>query len=242
MSNLNSSQNFNINASTADFEFEALRHAHNYRRLLIGEFAPYLKGNVLEIGAGIGQMTGLLQKLLGLKYLLSVEPDPKFCAELRKQVPGVEILQGMVSDVSTKDWNSIVSINVLEHIEADEAELKVYHELLRPNKGVLALFVPARQELFADIDKDFGHYRRYGKKDLIKKLERAGFKIEKVRYFDFVGYFAWWLNFRLIKGRKIGLAGVRLFDTLIFPPEHFIETRICRPPIGKNLLLIARAA
>ena len=61
----------------------------------------------------------------------------------------------------TLSWNAILSINVLEHIESDADELATYFRLLKPARGALCLFVPARPDIYAPIDKDFGHFRRY---------------------------------------------------------------------------------
>ena len=70
---------------------------------------------------------------------------------------------------------------------------------------------------------------------------RTPWRIEKLRYFDIAGYFAWLVCCRLLRRRNFKPASVRVFDRLIFPVENFMETRICPPPIGKNLLIIARA-
>src|SRR5438045_955384 len=103
---------------TGNFEFDALRWAVNYRRALFSEFARYLKGDVIEIGAGIGQFTELISKSPSVRKVLAVEPDPQFCAELRKRWPEQPLLQGTVRalDPGTA-CDAVVSVNVLEHIE-----------------------------------------------------------------------------------------------------------------------------
>src|SRR5581483_322181 len=148
-------------ATTANFEFDALHEAENYRRALIRDFGPFLKGRVIEVGSGIGQVTSLLRSLNTIEDLQAVEPDPDFCAQFRRTQPTQSLVEGTIEDLPVKeDWNAILSINVLEHIREDEAELRRYSELLREKKGVLNLFVPARQEIYAPLDKDFGHHRR----------------------------------------------------------------------------------
>ncbi len=134
-----------------------------------------------------------------------------------------------------------MSVNVLEHIQEDERELAVYRRKLAREKGALCLFVPARPEIYAPIDRDFGHFRRYTRPELRQKLERAGFEILRLRYYNFVGYFAWWLGFCVLKKRGFDLPSVRFFDRILFPPVHGFETRICAPPIGQSLLAVARA-
>ncbi len=225
----------------ADFEFAALREAVRYRAALVEEFRPWLRGEVLEVGAGIGQMTAELARVPGITRLVAVEPEVSYCAEMRSTLRGPEILHGTVEDVPVgAAWDALVSINVLEHIERDQAELDAYANLLRPRRGVLCLFVPARPELFAPIDRDFGHHRRYTRKSLAPKLRQAGFEILRLHYFNFIGYFAWWFNFRLLGQRKFSPAGVRWFDRFLFPLGHRVGSALVRPPIGQSLIAVAR--
>src|SRR5258708_4466505 len=148
----------NASAETADFEFTALTEARNYRQALFGEFGPFLKGYVIEIGAGIGQMTQNLVRLPGITQVLAVEPDAGFCAKHRVLLPGHDLLEGTAASLPAgTNCDAVLSINVLEHIREDEAELKHYADLLRARRGNLCLFVPARPEIYPPIDKDFGH-------------------------------------------------------------------------------------
>ena len=232
----------NESASTDDFEFKALREAKNYRRALLKIFSPCLEGRVIEVGAGTGQFTEQLRELKTLQYLLSVEPDPRFCAEFRKTLPGQPLLEGVITSVTDPGpWNGILSINVLEHIREDEKELSVYSGMLKKERGRLCLFVPARQEIYAPIEVGFGHHRRYSRGELRRKLEQAGFKILQLHYFNFIGYFAWWFNFRLMGQRKFNPAMVRLFDRSIFPIGFGLESRVAWPPIGQSLVAVAEA-
>lgn len=231
----------NAAANTQDFEFAALAEAKNYREALFAEFQQALRGTVVEVGAGIGQMTEHLARLPAVKRALAVEPDRGFCAEHRARFPQHELLEGTVSDLPAATvCDAILSINVLEHIGEDEAELKRYADLLRLRHGTLCLFVPARPEIYAPIDKDFGHFRRYTRPELKRKLSRAGFVIERLHYFNFVGYFAWWANFCVLKKRVFERQKVRAYDRLIFPLVHGFESRVLRPPFGQSLLAVAR--
>ena len=232
----------NESASTADFEFNALSEAENYRRAILKLFAPHLRGRVIEVGAGIGQFTTLLRELSQIQHLLSIEPDAGFCAAFRQSLPRQPLLEGTVAGLTDSGpWNAILSINVLEHIREDENELARYANLLQENRGKLCLFVPARQEIFAPIEHDFGHHRRYSRNDLRSKLERAGFQVVHLHYFNLIGYFAWWLNFQVSRRRTFSPAMVRLFDRAIFPVGFGFESRVCWPPIGQSLVAVAVA-
>lgn len=232
----------NASANSEDFEFAALSVADNYRKALLNEFSEHLRGNVLEVGAGIGQITEALLGKSSIKQYVSIEPDPGFHAQLLKKFPGHTTIQGTIEDLKGDgNWDAVVSVNVLEHIKNDERELKNYHDQLRENAGVLCLFVPARTEIYAEIDKDFGHFRRYVKRELRQKLERAGFQVVRLRYYNIAGYFAWWLNFCVLKKRHFDAGSVRFFDRFVFPVVHGLESRVCPPFVGQSLLAVARA-
>lgn len=232
----------NHNRGSQDFEFESLKYTNNYRKALLKEFSPYLKGNVLEIGAGVGHFTKLLRSHPDIKRIVAVEPEEKYCRIFREKLPEIQLLRGTSSAVSAEfGWNCIVCINVLEHIEDDTGELKHFNKLLQKNSGVLCLFVPARRELYSLIDKDFGHYRRYTKTELSSRLTESNFEVIKLHYFNFVGYFGWLIIHRILKQRRFNPVSLRFFDTCILPVVHFLESNICRPPIGQSLLAVAMA-
>ena len=229
----------NETARTDDFEFEALRLAKNYRRALVREFAGHLRGRVLEVGCGIGQMTSLLRKLPSIKRLQCVEPSPAFCAGFSRAHPEVPLLHGTAADVPDgADWDAIISINVLEHIREHEAELERYRRLLETGGGRLCLFVPARPEIFAPIDADFGHHRRYTRDGLRDLLAGAGFELERLDYFNSLGYLAWWFAFCLLKRRHFESRSVLLYDRAIFPAVHALESGVMRPPLGQSLIAV----
>jgi SAM-dependent methyltransferase len=233
----------NAAASTEDFEFLALSEARNYPRALLQEFGPSLHGSVIEIGAGIGQMTSLFRPLPQITRLLSIEPHAPFAARFRETHPEAELIEGTIANAPAEaGWDAIVSINVLEHIKADETELAAYLALLAPKRGALCLFVPAGPEIYAPIDRDFGHFRRYTRAELKRKLEAAGFTIEHLCYYNWAGYIAWWANFRVLKKRGFETAKVRAFDRILFPMVHAMERSLFRPPFGQSLLAIARAS
>ena len=197
---------------------------------------------MIEIGSGIGQITAHLLELKAIQRHLAVEPDPEFCKRHRLSFPGHELLEGIIDEVPAHSgWDAILSINVLEHVEKDALELSKYAALLKPRAGALCLFVPARPEIYAPIDRDFGHFRRYTKAELRRKLFEAGFKIERLEYFNLPGYLGWWLNFCLLKERGFSVGKVRFYDRIIFPVVHQIESKLMRPPIGQSLLAVARA-
>ena len=231
----------NALASNEDFEFAALQQARNYRHALLKSFGPHLKGNVLEVGAGIGQLSGELKALPGVDRLVAVEPDARFHPRLLQQISEENVVKGTAANVDTRvPWNAIVSVNVLEHIENDSSELALYRSILESTRGRLCLFVPARPEIYAPLDKDFGHFRRYTAKQLRRRLQNAGFEVVRMSYFNFLGYFAWWFSFRFMKRRGFSNSAVWFYDRVVFPPVFWIESTLCRPPLGQSLMVVAR--
>ena len=94
-------------AQTADFEFAALNEAKNYRLALLRDFGPHLRGNVLEVGAGIGQITSELAQMAKIEKLLSIEPHAAFCAQFRARLPRLDLLEGTVGDLKAEaNWDA----------------------------------------------------------------------------------------------------------------------------------------
>jgi len=229
-------------STVEDFEFAALQKAEKYRAGLVREFLPFLKGDVIEIGAGVGQFTRALSALPSIQRLISIEPEPRFCRLFKELMPNQTLFEGTIEALPSDDeWDTIVSINVLEHIREDGAELAKYRERLGRRRGHLCLFVPARPEIYAPIDRDFGHHRRYTRSQLRQTLEVAGFSVVRLNYFNWVGYFAWWFNFCVLKKRHFDVGSVIFFDRVIFPIVHLLERNVLRPPFGQSLLTVAQA-
>ena len=223
------------------FEFEALGAAKNYRKTILQRFSPFLRGTVIEIGSGVGQFSRLLGRADNVSALHCVEPDERYHESLRCAAEGCVIHAGTIHDVPRDIAPAaIVSINVLEHIENDEEELVEYARRLAPERGHFCVFTPAGPGLYAPIDRRFGHFRRYSRKGLVKKLEQAGFDVVDARYFNFVGYFLWWLEFCIIQKAQFNVRKVAVFDRYCFPVIAAIE-RLCPPPLGQSVMVVARA-
>jgi 2-polyprenyl-3-methyl-5-hydroxy-6-metoxy-1,4-benzoquinol methylase len=225
-----------------NFEFDALKYAVNYRQAVFNEFAPFLNGEILEVGAGIGQMTELLQRYRPSTRLRCIEPSVEFCTEHRAKFPNVELVCGTIDDLpSGTSGDAIVSINVLEHIEDDAHELGAYFDKLSRRRGHLCLLVPARPEIYSSIDRRFGHYRRYTRRQLQTNLLAAGFTLKRLFYFNWLGYLAWGIKFRLLNQQRFGSAQVHFFDSALFPIVSWLEKKIFRPPVGQSLIAVAVA-
>jgi SAM-dependent methyltransferase len=227
--------------SSGDFEFEALRHAVHYRAAIAGEFRGALRGRVLEVGAGIGQMTETFLAEPAIREVVAVEPDPRFVERFREKLPEQRIVAGSTADLAAVEvFDAAVMINVLEHIEADVEELARIARHLRPGSGHVCILVPVRPELYAPIDRAFGHFRRYTRRTLGDALRQAGYAVERMHYLNAVGYLAWGVRFRLLGATTFKPHEVAFFDNWIFPPTNWFERTICRPFVGQSLVAIGR--
>jgi len=228
-------------ATSKDFEFEVLQLAVNYRRYLINEFSPYLRGRILEVGAGIGQITRELAGLPQVEAVDVLEPELKLYHRLLEQKMNIRCICGTVDDLdSLPVYDGIVCVNVLEHIDDHLSALHKMKQLLKPG-GMLCLFVPACPSIYAPIDRLFGHYRRYTSFELRGLLEKAGFQIDLLCYYNGLGYFAWWMNFCVLKKTSFEVWTVKFYDGYLLPFVHAWEKKLMRPPLGQSLLVIAKA-
>jgi SAM-dependent methyltransferase len=221
-------------------ELGALSAAKNYHRWILSKFEPYFGNTVAEVGAGIGTVSKLMLRSPG-RTLIAFEPSPNMFPYLAESLQG-ETRARAINDCFEPRYvpdgvESVVYINVLEHIADDRGELAKAYQALQPS-GHLLVFAPAHNWLYSDFDRRIGHIRRYTKRGLVELVQGAGFELVKAQYFDIVGILPWYLSFVLLKGhpRK---ASVATYDKLVVPPMRLLES-IVRPPIGKSVLLIAR--
>jgi len=232
----------NATAQSEEFEFSALAQAFHYPRAIVGEFRPFLHGSLIDVGAGIGQLTELLAQEVDPRRLQALEPDPRFAARFRSRLPDLNLLELTSAAMPAETrCETVTSINVLEHIEEDVHELKNYRRWLADSSGFLCLLVPARPELYAAIDRDFSHFRRYTRPTLDRALRAAGFTPRHLYYFNFPGYFAWALNFKILGNRRFHPARVAWYDRWVFRWAHRLERAGFRPPWGQSLIAIAQA-
>ncbi len=229
-------------ASYEGSDLEVLLVLENYRRWILDEFRPYLKGRAAEIGAGIGTYSEKLRDAVSTLDL--VEPAPaqhqalvrRFEGDARVTVLG-ETAEQWAQRVAPNSYDTLVLVNVLEHVLDDDALLRHIQRALRPG-GHLLLFVPALMALYSRIDRLVGHHRRYHRHPLERQVQAAGLRIEISRYFDLLGTAPWFLINRLCGATRFNPGAARLYDMLGVPVTRQTE-RLFAPPFGKNVLLVA---
>ena len=224
---------------------EILAEAPRYNRWQFDMVAPWLGTRILEVGAGIGNMSE--QFLGGRPELLVVtDTDPFYRDRLAERFAGrAEVVVEALSmpDLSAGPrfaqyrLDTVIATNVVEHIEDDLGTVRTMRDLLVPG-GRAVILVPALQSLYGTLDRELGHFRRYGPSRLRLLLERAGLEVEQLRWFNRVGVLGWWFNGRVRGVNRIPLDQLRSFDRLV--PLLRLE-RFLPLPFGQSLIAVGRA-
>jgi SAM-dependent methyltransferase len=173
--------------------------------------------------------------------VLAIEPAGNVYSTLADRTRGhanVTTRQVTSNEMAPACFDSVVYVNVLEHIEDDLAELRTAYRLTRPG-GSLALFVPAMPSLYGSLDYKSGHYRRYTPHGLRQRVEAAGFVDVSVRYFDLLGVVPYWLMYRVFDVQRLGAVSSGGYDRIVVPLSRMLE-RLIPTPRGKNLVVLAR--
>lgn len=206
-------------------ELVLFQHAKHWKKYFSGSIQPYIQGRVLEAGAGIGSTTLLLNDGTAKQWLL-LEPDEQMCAVLKKKVAAKELpancllQQGTVEQVNTT-FDTIIYIDVLEHIEEDAAEMKKAAALLNPSGHIIVLS-PAFQILYNPFDKAIGHFRRYNKKRLAATAP-PDLQLLSCRYYDSIGYFASLVNKLFLRKKYPTQQQVLFWDNWMVPVSKITD-------------------
>jgi SAM-dependent methyltransferase len=191
---------------------------------------------ILDFGAGVGSLAILWSEMSGMS-VDCFEIDPRQLQIIRNRgFTGIDALATI-----TNQYDFVYSSNVLEHIEDDRVILSSLAEKIK-SKGRIAIYVPAFNVLFSDLDRSVGHFRRYSKRELKKKVEESGFRIIRCRYVDSVGFFAS-LIIKVLGWKGVGNIGgqrsLTFYDRFIFPISQVLDFLTAGKILGKNLILIA---
>ncbi len=218
-----------------------MAEAGNYRRWQIEIFRPYLGGSLLEVGIGDGGF----RDLLPVGEHVGVDLDPELVARARAAHPDGEYLEADVEDpglaerLAGRRFDSVLCVNVLEHLEDDATAVRNLLALLRPG-GHLLLLVPAHQALFGPLDRLAGHRRRYTIAG-VRALLPESVELRRLYYLNPVGAIGWWLN-RFTRPASLEDRPVRrqvlLFDRFALPPSRLL-TPLTRRLFGQSVVCVA---
>jgi glycosyltransferase involved in cell wall biosynthesis len=218
-----------------------LARAERYNRWMLQQLAPWLGQRVLEIGSGIGSFT---RYLTGRDLILATELNPRYLRILKntfERHAQVDVMPLDLTDfdpapLAARHLDTILCLNVLEHVADDRAALRRLHASLAPG-GRLLLLVPAHEALYGAIDRAIDHHRRYERAGLVAKLEEAGFRVETTDFFNRLGVIGWYLNSVIL--RRTQVPGFQLHLQNLLVPLLRAEALVPLP-FGLSLVAVAR--
>src|SRR5579862_9139498 len=200
---------------------EALSAAPRFNQWMADTIRPYVGREILEVGAGIGNLTKLF--IRRTKRYVSADIDQAHLSRLRAQFERRPNFETRTCDLNRvedfeglhEQLDTVVCLNVLEHVEDDITGLKNMHTVLKPG-GKAIVLVPCGQELFGTLDTALGHFRRYSHDDLKAKMEQVGFEVETVLSFNRISRLPWYVSGKLLKRTALKPGQMWLFDKFVW--------------------------
>ncbi len=223
---------------------EIMSAAPRYNAWQFEQIAPWIGRRVLEVGSGIGNMS---QHIVagGRELVVLSDTDEwyrqQLCQRFRDH-PEVQVEALTLPDPDAEArlgalaLDTVVALNVVEHIEDHVGTLRSMASLLAPGGRVVVL-VPSLPSIHGTLDEELGHYRRYTPSLLRSTYEQAGLRMEKLFWFNRLGTLGWWFNARVRRARRIPLGQLRSFDSMV--PLLRLE-QLLPLPFGQSLIAIGR--
>ena len=196
-----------------------------------------IEDKILEVGAGIGSFTNNYKNKFSDITLTELDPHNITRLKQKFRDTKIKISSHYTSQIEEK-FNTILYMNVLEHIEDDKEEVNIAVSKLNQG-GHLIILVPAHNELYSKFDKEIGHFRRY-KVDFFNQLNIDNVEIIKLQYIDCSGYFLYYLNKFFFKNEVYpSLLKIFIWDK-IFTPLTIILDKLLNYRYGKNVLCVMK--
>lgn len=227
--------------SELDIFADAVRWKSHFCRQL----RPFIRGNVLEVGAGIGGTTRVLRAGTEASWTC-LEPDRGMAARLADAIRGgndhpgspMQVVAGSVQELSPEaKFDTILYIDVLEHIRDDHQELKDASARLA-DEGHIIVLAPAHQWLYSPFDKAIGHYRRYSRRTL-RDAAPPELRVVRLRYLDSVGLLASLANRLLLRSSMPTRRQIAVWDGMMIPVSRVMDPAVGYG-LGKSVLAIWR--
>jgi len=227
-------------------ELDLFAFATNWKNYWSNQIRSYLGNKVMEVGAGLGGSTAVcVPKAPGLEKWVCLEPDADLAFKIPANIASLGPKKNLVSVVTDilnnydpgESFDSILYIDVIEHIKNDREELELAAKRLN-NNGHLIILVPAHNFLFSPFDKAIGHYRRYNKK-MIREILPDGVKIVTMKYLDSVGLLSSLANKLILKQSSPTKNQVLFWDKCIVPLSRILD-RCIFFLAGKSLVVVVK--
>ena len=225
-------------SNNSSWELKFFDAAKNWRKYQFKIISKYIQRNVLEVGPGTGNNLKYYKNKASTITLLEI--NKKLARSLKKKFyknKKIKILYSNIHSIKKK-FDTIMYMDVLEHIKTDKKEIKKAINLLNPG-GYLIIFVPAFQVLYSNFDRDIGHVRRYRKFFFFNLAKKYKIKLIELKYFDSIGFIFAIIN-RLVgtnNQNNVGL-GIKIWNNFIFLSKFF--DFILKNMFGKSLLCVLK--
>lgn len=227
----------------AGSELELFAAAHNWKSYWSQQIQPFIvSGDVLEVGAGIGSNTLILDPG-GAGRWLCLEPDPDLVVRLVKTLEKArggrvyEPVCGTLRSLKEQQFDAIIYVDVLEHIEDDRDELNRAASHLR-SRGHLIVLAPAHQCLFTPFDTAIGHFRRYNRA-MLRHISPHSLTLIRLKYLDSVGLIASTANLLLLRQSMPTKAQLQFWDRWIVPISRALDPCFLYN-VGKSIVAVWR--
>lgn len=218
---------------------DGIAEIENYTEWIAESFEQFCHGSVLEVGAGTGTMTALIDKIPTVRSVLAIEPDPsRFdrLAEVTAGLPHADAACTTVEQLSQR-FDTIVYCNSLEHIEDLMAELRIAREHLTPG-GSLVVFGPGHEALYGELDRVSGHWRRFRLSHLAADITSCGFTVTHTAYLDPLGAISYLAGSKIGGSPNLSPTTLKIYEKLILPPSKLLGP-LTKRRFGKNVLVVA---
>lgn len=221
-------------------ELKIFSKAHNWKRYFSSRMRSLICGDVLDVGAGWGVNANYLVNDNCLSWTF-LEPDYVNFSLIRKQSMATKnckrlYVNGKIDDLESKNrYDTIIYIDVLEHIENDKKEISSAHSFLK-EKGKIIVLVPCHNYLFSEFDRNVGHFRRYSVRDLYR-LESTTLKLRSYYYLDSMGFFCSLINRYILKKPTPSVSNITFWDRFLIPLSCIFD-KFLNHSFGKTLVAI----
>ena len=220
-----------------------LTKVYHYNHWIFDSLRDHIGPTVMEVGAGVGNIT---QFLLNHDSVACLEPFAQYHKYLSARMAvhsNVHVYPYKIEDcpngkIPEGSFHTVLCLNVLEHIRDDVEALRRMRRLVRPGGNVIIL-VPALQSIYGRIDKAMGHYRRYSLSALRKTFQAAGLKPKTGRYMNSIGVGAWWWFGCVLKRARIDEKATVSFDRIV--PLLAAVEKLFPPILGQSVYMIGEA-
>jgi 2-polyprenyl-3-methyl-5-hydroxy-6-metoxy-1,4-benzoquinol methylase len=199
---------------------DVISKADRFNRWMFDTISPFCKGNILEIGSGIGNISQFF--IAEDRQFTLSDLRKNYCSILSDKFPSNRVIQINLIEEKFEEtysdyletFDSIFALNVVEHIQDDQLAIQNCKKLLKP-KGILIVLVPAYQFLYNELDKSLDHFRRYNRASLNAIIHKNNLTLVKSFHFNFVGILGWFVSGKILKNKRIPEGQMGLYNSLI---------------------------